>query len=145
MPVIVVGADTPLGSQVTARLFDPEREVRVFVSDPDSAEHYRRLGAKVALGDVSDDSHVAGAALNCHSAVLVEEAARDERTRSFAADPESVMTSWKRAVESAGVKRVLWLARSPVPPTDAPEVAVVDPGGTEAVEEIYRLDAAREI
>lgn len=145
MPVIVVGADTPLGLAVTERFLDPRREVRVFVSDPEVASDLRRRGAKVALGDVSDDSHLAGAALHCHSLVFVAQAAVDERERSFAADPATVLAAWARAAEAAGVRRVLWLADVPVPPSAVAETAVIDPNRPDAVEEVYRLDAASSI
>jgi uncharacterized protein YbjT (DUF2867 family) len=84
MPVIVVGADTSQGRAVVEGLLEPGREVRAFVSDPDAGAELRELGVKVALGDVSDDSHVQGACTNCFTAVLVTEAARDGRERSFA-------------------------------------------------------------
>ena len=62
MPVIVVGADTEPGRVVLQALLEPGREVRAFVSDEKVAEQLRALGVKVALGDVSDDSHLEGAA-----------------------------------------------------------------------------------
>ena len=84
MPVIVVGADTPVGLSIVSALIEPDREVRAFVTDPDVSASLKAQGVKVALGDVSDPSHVGGACLNCFSAVLVTEAARDDRERAFA-------------------------------------------------------------
>ena len=84
MPVIVVGADTEPGRVVLQALLEPGREVRAFVSDEKVAEQLRALGVKVALGDVSDDSHLEGAATNCFSAVLITQASSDGRERSFA-------------------------------------------------------------
>ncbi len=60
MPVIVVGADTPQGRAVVEGLVEPGREVRAFVSDPIVGAELRDMGVKVALGDVSDDSHIQG-------------------------------------------------------------------------------------
>jgi nucleoside-diphosphate-sugar epimerase len=145
MPVMVVGADTPVGARVIDRLLDPEREVRAFVSDPDTAARLRERGAKVALGDVSDDSHLAGACLNCFSVVLVEDAARDDRERSFAPDAPAVLESWARAVASASVRRVIWLTACAPPPVETDEVAVVDPSVPDIAERVYEIDAAREI
>ncbi|MGA7270291.1 MAG: NAD(P)H-binding protein, partial [Acidimicrobiia bacterium] len=142
MPVMVVGADTAQGRVITQRLLDPEREVRVFVTDSDAAEEWRRSGAKVALGDVSDDSHVAAACLNCFSVVLVGHAARDERTRSFAHTEEAVLEGWARAVSTAGVRRVIWVLESEPPEVTVGEVAVVDPNTPGIDDRVFRLDEA---
>ncbi len=124
------------------RLLDPDREVRVFVTDPDVADEWRRVGAKVALGDVSDDSHVASACLNCFSVVLVGRAARDERLRSFADSDEAVFQGWARAVTTAGVKRVIWVLESEPPEVRGPEVVVVDPSTADLPGHVFRLDEA---
>ena len=76
MPVIVVGADTSKGRAVVEELVAPGREVRAFVSDPGAGAELRELGVKVALGDVSDDSHVQGACMNCFTAVLITDSGR---------------------------------------------------------------------
>lgn len=142
MPVMVVGADTTQGGEITQRLLDPDREVRVFVTDPEVAEEWRRSGAKVALGDVSDDSHVAAACLNCFSVVLVAHAARDQRLRSFADSDDAVFRGWARAVSTAGVQRVIWVLESEPPEVTGPEVAVVDPGMPDIAGRVFRLDEA---
>lgn len=142
MPVIVVGADTLLGEEILQRLTQPDREVRAFITDPTAAESLRERGVKVAIGDVSDDSHVSSACLNCFSAVLVDEAAQDDRVRAFAADPDSVITAWATAVAEAGVKRVIWVtSRTPPPVADA-ETVVVDPAVGDVAGYVYRLDEA---
>jgi putative NADH-flavin reductase len=109
MPVIVVGADTPTGRAIVSALVQPDREVRAFVSDPTVAEELKRVGVKVALGDVSDPSHVAGACIRCFSAVLVAEAATDDRERSFARTADAVLDGWVEAVSDAQVTRVIWV------------------------------------
>lgn len=109
MPVIVVGADTPIGRPIVDALLEPDREVRAFVSDISVAEDLRRVGVKVALGDVSDPSHIGAACLNCFSAVLVTEAAHDARERAFASSPERVIQGWADAVAEAAVSRVIWV------------------------------------
>lgn len=145
MPVMVIGADTGPGRLITQRLLNPRREVRVFVTDPDVAEEWRRGGAKVALGDVSDDSHVASACLNCFSVVLVGHAARDGRLRSFADSDEAVFKGWARAVTTAGVRRVIWVLESEPPEVKGPEVAIVDPGTPDVGDQVFRLDEAAQI
>lgn len=110
MPVIIVGADTPLGEAVMNELLPRDSQVRAFVSSPQAAAQLKERGVKVALGDVSDGSHVGGAALNAFCAVLIHEAATDDRERSFAADPAAVLAAWAEGVNDAAVARtiVVW-------------------------------------
>lgn len=143
MPVIVVGADTATGSAIVDALLEPGREVRVFVSDEAQGITMKQKGAKVALGDVSDDSHIESAAKRCFSAILITEAARDSRERSFARSEEQVLTGWASAV--AEVKRVIWVTDGEPPPVKPKEVAVVRLSETDLVERVVALDDAAEI
>ncbi len=147
MPVIVVGADTAAGEAVIAALLAPEREVRAFVSDPGVALRLKKVGVKVALGDVSDASHLAGAALNCFSMVCIEAAATDERDRAFADDRRAVLEAWAEAASDAGVRRVIWVTRDEPPTTRVPEAARVDPGLTlpDLARRVAELDDAAEL
>ncbi|MCJ7726463.1 MAG: hypothetical protein MUP76_08780 [Acidimicrobiia bacterium] len=126
MPVIVVGADTPLGDHVLAALASREGEVRAFVSDEHIAGRLRAAGHRVAVGDVSDASHVSGAAFGCFSAVLLSEAAVDGRERSFAADPGAVFAAWEQALADAGITRSIWVGAAPPGRIAIPETVVVD-------------------
>lgn len=144
MPVIVVGADTEAGAGILDALHDPKREIRAFVSDVGAAERLRSRGYKVALGDVSDQSHIEGASTRCFSAVLIGEAARDGRERSFAKSYESVLNGWASAVESASVTRVIWVIDHE-PPQTATEVAVVRPDHPDLSRKVADLDDARVI
>lgn len=148
MPVIVVGADTTLGSRIVEAMAGPEREVRAFVSDPGAVDHLRDLGVKVALGDVSDASHVGGACTNCFSAVLVSDAASDGRDRAFASEPGTVLAGWAEAVDSAAVRRAIWVMEGDAPTTRrVPESATV-PRNQEPdviVDSVVALDEARTI
>ncbi len=127
MPVIVIGADTPLGTAIVEALLARRGEVRLFVSDPGT----RPARTKTAVGDLSDASHVAAAALGAFCAVLIEEAACDGRELAFAAGPESVLLSWANAVAEAGVQRAIWVGETGTPPAarPAPEVATVRTAG----------------
>ena len=145
MPVIVVGADTDVGRAVVDGLIEPGREVRVFVTDLDAATELRRAGVKVALGDVSDDSHVQGASMNCFTAVLVAEAARDSRERSFATSEEQVLRAWANAVAASGVTRVIWVHDGETPPVQVEEVATVSPDHPRLVDEVVALDDAHSL
>ncbi|MEX2278820.1 MAG: NAD(P)H-binding protein [Acidimicrobiia bacterium] len=129
MPVIVVGADTAVGRAIVDALIEPDREVRAFVSDLGVAEELRGQGVKVALGDVSDPSHVGGACTRCFSAVLVTEAASDARERSFARTPGAVLAGWVEAVRDAQVTRVIWVGEGAiaVPGLEVAKVGVSEP------------------
>ena len=145
MPVLIVGADTPTGGAIVEALLAREGETRVFVTDPNTAERFKALGVKVAIGDVSDASHVGGAGLNTFSMVFVEEAAEDDRERAFAATPPDVIAAWVEAGHDAGTSRVIWVGAHPPPDltTAAPEVATVDPTGRTPAQigkEVARLD-----
>jgi uncharacterized protein YbjT (DUF2867 family) len=143
MPVIVVGADTSQGRAVVEGLVEPGREVRAFVSDPTVGAELRGLGVKVALGDVSDDSHVQGSCTNCFTAVLITEAARDGRERSFAANEEQVLVGWAAAAAASGVTRVIWVHDGEPPPVRVREVRTVSTGHPDLVAEVAALDDAR--
>ena len=147
MPVIVVGADTPIGRKLVEALAEPEREVRAFVTDPTAGEELKAGGVKVAVGDVSDGSHVGGACTNCFSAVLVTEAATDHRERSFATGPDEVLEAWAEAVTDANVTRVIWVSPgASFPHTGAPETAAVNIALSEdPVAEVVSLDEVAEL
>ncbi len=147
MPVIVVGADTDLGSSIIDALIEPDREVRAFVTDIDESIRLKADGVKVALGDVSDPSHVGGACLNCFSAVFITEAAQDGRERAFARDRFTVLEGWAEAAREAAVTRVIWVdASGELPTTGIAQTAVVDPNDVQDVAaEVARLDDAANI
>jgi len=147
MPVIVVGADTEVGEAMISLLSRQAAEVRAFITDEAAVDSMKKRGVKVAVGDVSDHSHIEAAALYCFCAVLVTEAARDGRVRSFASDPEGVMSGWADAVRQAGVQRVIWVKGENDPenlPRPVGEVASVVFGGDveETAREVGRLEEA---
>ena len=112
MPVIVIGADTPTGVAVVDAVVPNAAETRIFISDASRIDEFKEKDAKVAIGDVSDASHVEAAAMRCFCAVFVIEAASDDRERSFASDPETVVSGWAEAVRGAGIRRVIWVGTS---------------------------------
>ncbi len=115
MPVIVVGADTRVGAATVDALASRVGELRAFVTDPDHGESLKSRGVKVAVGDVSDGSHVGGAALRAFCAVLIGQAAGDDRERSFAGTPEAVVTAWADGLRDAGVARIIWVGDASLP------------------------------
>lgn len=147
MPVIVIGADSPLGEAIVDTLRSRPGERRAFVGSPAVGEPLRAAGFKVAVGDISDSSHVEGAACGSFTAVLIAEAAADGRELSFADCPDKVIEGWLTAVTAAAVTRVI-LVGGDRPPPPGVEWAVVDPQGrppAEVAAEVARLDDAREI
>jgi len=142
MPVIIVGADTDLGEAIAKRLYDTQREVRVFVSDADRGQKMKSAGFKVAVGDVSDESHVEAAAARCFSAVLIAEASTDDRERSFATGADQVLAGWAGAVARSAVRRVIWVTEGPHPDTAVEEVAAVDPSEPDVPGLVFELDEA---
>jgi nucleoside-diphosphate-sugar epimerase len=143
--MIVVGADTQVGSTILEKLDATRREVRVFVTDEPRGLALKEEGFKVAIGDVSDDSHVEGAALRCFSAVLIEEAASDGRERAFADTPDGVLRGWANAVSNSKVSRVIWVMAGRPPETSSDEVAIVDPDDPDLGAKVFELDNARSI
>ncbi len=145
MPVIIIGADTEHGLPVATALTGRAGEVRAFVTDRASAEPLRQLGIKVAIGDVSDASHIEGAAHDAFSAILMAEAAGDDRERSFAPSFEGVVARWVEGLSGAGVKRLIWIGPDPMPGLldTGPESASIDTDGlspAEVAAEAVRLD-----
>lgn len=147
MPVMIIGADTPLGEAILSGMTDRSGEVRAFVSDPEFGDRYKTAGVKVATGDVSDASHVEAACTNVHTAVLVTDAARDGRERTFADTPDAVVSAWADAVGSAQVKRVVWVDPGEPPTTSIAEEAIVDANLDIAilVTRVVELDEAESI
>ncbi len=145
MPLIVVGADTATGEAILSRLDPTRREIRVFVSDPSRASELKEAGYKVATGDVSDESHVEAASTRCFSAVLVTDAAEDERERSFAKTRTDVLTAWANAVANSKLQRVIWVTSNDPPEVAVSEVVRVDPGDADFAARVVELDEAGSI
>jgi nucleoside-diphosphate-sugar epimerase len=144
MPVIVVGADAGSGIEIVDGLRTPGRDLRAFVSDPEIGARLKTSGVKVALGDVSDDSHVEAAAIGCYTAVLMAEAAFDDRERSFADSRQEVLEGWARAMETSQVSRLIWISTDE-PPGSSIDSALLDPGDPDVVSKAIALDEAQAI
>ncbi|MBI5156479.1 MAG: NAD(P)H-binding protein [Acidimicrobiia bacterium] len=145
MPVIVIGADTPAGRAIVHRLAQGGGEVRAFVSAPDEAEAWRSRGIKVAVGDLSDASHVGGAATGAFTAVVVTAAATDGRLLSFGT-PADAVVGWLRAADDAGVTRLIVVGEAAhLPLRGRAQVAVVPTAGRtedEIAAQVAALDEA---
>lgn len=141
MPVLVIGADHPLGETIAAHLAAPDREVRAFVSSVDVVPRLRERGVKVAVGDLSDEGHIGAACTHCFTAVMVEPALGDGRELAFAT-AERAAQGWAAAAAEARITRVIWVGDNP-PILATPQSAVVSPNGrtsAEIAEEVAYLD-----
>jgi uncharacterized protein YbjT (DUF2867 family) len=144
MPVIVVGADTQRSQDLVKRLVEKGGEVRVFISDPEKLEEMRFLGAKVALGDLSDTSHLEGAATGAFCAVVLVEAAADGRELAFST-PEKLPGEWLEALRAAGITRLILVGDDQSAPAGFPEMRIVGSKGRDPdaiLEEILVLEEA---
>lgn len=122
MPVIVIGADTEAGRAIVPALQPSSGEIRLFVTDEAVGEDYRLLH-KVAVGDVSDGSHVGGAAIGTFCAVVVASAAHDDRERHFAPTPGAVFAQWADGLKDAAVGRIIVVGRPDEIPNPDPLAA----------------------
>ena len=152
MPVIVLGADTRLGTAIVEGLLPEAAEVRAFVTDRAVARSLKARGVKVAIGDVSDESHVGSAVTNAFCAILLVEAATDDRERSFASSPSQVVAAWAAALKGAGTTRVILVGdrdadRDEVGPPvgQFASVAVAGRNLEDIVSEVLELEGARRI
>lgn len=145
MPLIVIGADTGPGTALVEALDASAREIRVFVTNESRGLELKKQGFKVATGDVSDQSHVEAASTRCFSAVLIDDAAHDDRERSFADSPEATLQGWADAITRSRVKRVIWITAADHPESEIEEVAVVDPSDPDFVGTVIELDEAQSI
>ncbi|MGH3667390.1 MAG: hypothetical protein ACRDU7_03820, partial [Acidimicrobiia bacterium] len=87
--------------------------------------------------------HIQGACSNCFTAVLISEAARDQRERSFATNERQVLEGWAAAAAASGVIRVIWVHDGELPPVRVREVRTVSPEHPDLVREVAALDDAR--
>ena len=102
----------------------------------------RELGVKVALGDVSDDSHVQGSCTNCFTAVLITEAARWSRAilrHQRGTGAGGLGCGRSRFRRHPGDLGTRWSA----PAGSSQEVGTVSPGHPDLVAEVAALDDAR--
>ncbi len=145
---MIIGADTTLGPAIVDALAGRDGEVRAFVSATEAIDGLRSRGVKTAVGDISDGTHIGGAALHAFAAVIIAEAASDDRERAFAADPAAVFDQWADGLRDAGVTRAIWVADTPIPTAIATavrehaSVVITDRDPNDIAAEVARLDEA---
>lgn len=156
MPVVVTGAELPLGRAVVlALLASGAPDVRAVVRDRSAAGVLRAAGARVAVGDLSDPLRLGAVLEGAHTVVHLDTGATGTGT------PADTWQWLAEAAEDTGVRRVVTVlppgASPPAPEGEAPawEVVVVprerlaghaeEPGAADGgtVREILRADARR--
>jgi TrkA-N domain len=70
---VLLVAPGKVGAEVIARLVAQGDEVRVVEGNPQAAERWRNLGARVAQGEADDSDLIERAAQNCRTVVLFDE------------------------------------------------------------------------
>ena len=107
MPVVVTGADTPVGRALIPMLLERGSEVRAAVQDSEEAEPLRALGAKVAVVAASDDDTLRAILDDAHTVCLLS---ADLFLPSGETYEEAIVESTRavlRAAKKAKVRRVL--------------------------------------
>lgn len=125
MPVIIIGADSAIGHALIPALRPDASELRLFASDAAAVAEYRDF-AKVAIGDISDGTHIGGAAIGAFCAVVIATAAHDERDRYFAPTTGALFAQWADGLADAGVQRVIVIGTGNEIPDPDPLRTIVD-------------------
>jgi uncharacterized protein YbjT (DUF2867 family) len=119
MPVVVTGADTPVGRALIPMLLEGGSEVRAVVQDAGGAEPLRALGAKVAVVAASDDDTLRAILDDAHTVCLLS---ADLFLPSGETYEETIVESTRavlRAARKAKVRRVLLVSYPGASPTSA--------------------------
>ena len=110
MPVVVTGADTPVGRALVPLLRERGSEVRATVRDMDAADPLRGLGAKVATNAASDPDTLRAVLDEAHTVCFPSEDLFLHDGRSY---EESIVESTRtvlRVATKAKVRRVLFVS-----------------------------------
>lgn len=117
MPVVVTGADTPVGRALIPMLLERGSEVRAAVQDSEKAEPLRALGAKVAVMATPDDDTLRAILDEAHTVCLLS---ADVFLASGEMYEEAIVESTRavlRAARKGKVRRVLLVSYPGASPT----------------------------
>jgi uncharacterized protein YbjT (DUF2867 family) len=103
MPVVVTGADSPVGRAVVPLLRERGSEVRATVRDPGDADHLRSLGAKVAVDALSDADTLRAVLDDAHTVCHLSEGLFPTAGESY---EEAILESTRSLIETARKARV---------------------------------------
>ena len=107
MPVVVIGADTPVGRALVPLLRQRGSEVRATIREADKADPLRALGAKVAADPASDADMLRAILDEAHTVCLVSADLFPPGDESYDEAIVERTRSVLRVARKAGVTRVL--------------------------------------
>ena len=102
MPVVVTGASGFIGRHAVAAFARTSPQVRAYVRRPETVEDLRRLGAKVAVGEITDVDQLSAVMSGAHTVCHLLPTTDDEGEVRYL---EPVVA----AAEAAGVGRVVFV------------------------------------
>jgi NADH dehydrogenase len=110
MPVVVTGASGLVGRHAVKAFLTVSPQVRAYVRRPEAAEELRKLGAKVAVGDITDvdqlSTVMSGAHTVCHLVGGLEQKDVEAYLQSNLGSANAVV----EAARGAGIARILFLS-----------------------------------
>lgn len=109
MPVVLIGADAPVGSALVPRLIAKGSEVRAVVSGQAVADRLRELGAKVAVGDATNPDLLPAVLRDAHTVCHLVDGlflGEEEYLPVIAGTTEAAV----EAAQEAGVTRLILLS-----------------------------------
>lgn len=112
--ILVVGGSGDLGSRITRRLLDGEREVRCLVRANTDTAPLREMGVEVVRGDLADPTSLPaacdGAKTVVASATAIARVLAGAKRPSIHDVDEVGMTALVEAAEGAGVERFVYVS-----------------------------------
>ncbi|GCD95087.1 NAD(P)H-binding protein [Embleya hyalina] len=129
MPVVVTGADQPLGRAVALELALSGGEVRATVRDRTAAGALRAAGVRVAVSDLSDPLRLGAVLAGAHTVLHLD------RGPDGRGSPADTWEWFLEAVEGTDVQRIVTVLPQP-PPASLPGEyeLIVRPFPAEAVD-----------
>src|SRR5439155_16498046 len=110
MPVVVTGASGFIGKRAVQAFAAVSPEVRAFIRNREAAPALREIGAKIAIGEITDVERLevvmSGAHTVCHLVGGLELRAGGDYETQIVGTVRSVIEAARRA----GVKRFLYLS-----------------------------------
>ena len=106
--ILVTGATGRVGSRFVPRLLQRENTVRILVRRAEQTETFRKLGAEVVVGDLSQPESLASAVAGVHTVVHLAAFFRGADQERVRATNEEGALALAKASISAGVERFVF-------------------------------------
>lgn len=103
--IVILGATGTIGSKISEILLNEGHQVTLVARHTDTLEKYRRQGAQVVAGDVTDAETLTNAFRGADSAfVLLPDNAKAENTRAY---QRRVTGTLVKAIEQSGIRYIV--------------------------------------